>query len=81
MAATGSPSPPRIAAAKPFNPMEAPALNDVWVIGEEGVSLHWNGGDWSSVNIGTSNTLRGIWESGGTAWAVGAGGTILHYAP
>ena len=35
---------------------------------------------WSRVESGTTNSLTGVWgTSGSNVWAVGAGGTILHW--
>lgn len=53
----------------------------VWVVGEGGTILTWNGSTWRSVTSPTSSDLLGIWgPSADTAWAVGAGGTIIRWA-
>lgn len=53
--------------------------DDLWIVGNDGQILHWNG---SFLHAGTSGVriqLYDIWVNGPDAvWAVGAAGTILH---
>jgi hypothetical protein len=55
------------------------SASDVFVVGAEGVILHYDGGTWIAMNSGFANWLKGV---GGTSssdvFAVGAG-TILHF--
>ena len=54
--------------------------NSVWVVGENGTILKWNGAAWSAQTSGTTQLLYGIWGSdANNIWAVGAGGTILKW--
>jgi len=46
----------------------------VWVAGESGVVLHWNGARWSTLPAPTSGVLRGITGDGPHIWVVGEGG-------
>jgi len=53
---------------------------DVWLAGEAGTLLHWNGSTWSETASGTGSALRAL---GGTSakdvWAAGLDGTLLHF--
>jgi hypothetical protein len=56
---------------------------NVWI--GDSTTQSWNGGWWSVFPVlddaGPSTTLSGIWGSDSShAWAVGAGGTILHHS-
>lgn len=52
---------------------------DIFVVGEGGTIVHYDGIDWSPIASGTSNLLRDVWGSSATdVYAVGDGGTILH---
>ncbi len=45
-----------------------------------GEILHYNGSTWSAMSSGMTNGLSGVWGSGPSdVFAVGGGGTILHY--
>src|SRR5438445_6990310 len=63
------------------------SASDVWVVGDAGPILHYNGTSWSSVSIGTMHTLRSVWgTSASDVWAVGYfyngvsySGSIFHY--
>jgi hypothetical protein len=53
---------------------------DVWVVGQFGFAMHWDGTSWEAVDTGCGEDLAGVWVSpAGDAWAVGAGGAILHF--
>ncbi len=63
-------------------------LNDVWgsshsdifVVGEAGTILHYDGNVWSHMNSGTTEWLLGVWGSSHyDVFAVGDKGTVLHY--
>ena len=50
---------------------------DVYVVGTQ--SLHFNGTNWTEVNIETSSTLHDVaGVSGRRVWAVGEGGTVMR---
>lgn len=55
------------------------AGDDVFVVGNKGIILHYNGTEWSTMN---SNTIGNIWEVWGTAsnnvYAITLN-TVLHY--
>ena len=54
--------------------------DSLWMVGDGGLLLYWNGGSASAVSSGISETLRAIWGSGAAdIWAVGDAGRILHY--
>jgi len=65
-----------------------PHLNDIWgssssdvfMVGDSGTILHYDGSIWSSMNSGTTGYLSGVWgTSSSDVFAVGGGGTIIHY--
>jgi hypothetical protein len=54
--------------------------NDVFVAGDSGTVLHWNGEAWSRMATGTRAGLRRVWGSSGSdVYVSGEGGTLLHY--
>jgi len=56
------------------------AANDLFVAGDDGTVLHWNGATWSRMNTGTTVGLRRVWgTSGRDVYVSGEGGTLLHY--
>ncbi|QQR74527.1 MAG: alpha/beta hydrolase [Holophagales bacterium] len=56
------------------------ADNDVFVVGDAGTILHYDGNAWSPMVSGTTQYLTSVWGDSGTdVYAVGAAGTILHY--
>ncbi|MBI5499536.1 MAG: DUF4215 domain-containing protein [Deltaproteobacteria bacterium] len=55
------------------------APDDVWIVGDAGTILHWDGAVGSSTTSGT-RALRGVWASSvSAAWAVGDAATILRW--
>jgi hypothetical protein len=57
-----------------------PAPNDVFVAGDSGTVLHWDGATWSRMNTGTREGLRRVWgTSGSNVYVSGIGGVLLHY--
>ncbi|HUU03386.1 MAG TPA: hypothetical protein VM425_18270 [Myxococcota bacterium] len=56
------------------------AQDNIWVVGEDGVILKWNGSSWNAVASNTTKILNGVWTlSGQDAWAVGDLGEIVRY--
>jgi len=56
------------------------ADDDVWVVGDHGMTLHYDGTQWSAIPSGTSVRLYGVHGSGpDDAWAVGEEGAVLHW--
>jgi len=52
---------------------------DIFAVGTRGI-LHYDGNDWSEMNCGTKVQLNGVWGTASDVYAVGVGGTILHYS-
>lgn len=53
---------------------------DVWVAGEGGTLIHWDGAAWSTAASGTETALRALaGTSARDVWAGGLDGTILHF--
>ena len=56
---------------------------DVWAVGMDGATMHWDGHTWSVVSggaIGPSVWLTAVWSSGpGNAWAVDTSGLAYHW--
>jgi hypothetical protein len=56
------------------------SASDVWVVGANGVIVHWDGTSMVGMPSGSAMTLRGVWgASSADVWAVGDGATILHW--
>lgn len=54
--------------------------SDIWVVGEGGFIMHWNGSAWSTVASGTTEHLLSVFGiSSSDVWAVGSAGTIVHW--
>jgi hypothetical protein len=54
--------------------------NDVWMSGQSGTLLHYDGATLSTVDAGTTTHLRGVWAGSPTnVWAVGDGGTVRRW--
>src|SRR3569832_2924384 len=54
--------------------------NDVWVVGDSGTILKWDGSSWTTQASGTTRSLfavRGVDTN--NVWAVGEDGTILKW--
>ncbi len=77
----------------PMDSSTAIFLSDVWgsssssvfAVGYDGgagssIMLHYDGSVWSPMATGTTSLLWDIWGTSSDIFAVGAGGTILHYA-
>ena len=56
------------------------AASNVFAVGTGGITHHYKGSVWDTMNSGTTNTLRDVWGSSASdVFAVGVGGIILHY--
>jgi hypothetical protein len=56
------------------------AADDVWMVGEHGVLLHYDGASFRNVGAGTQEPLLAVHGSAADdVWAVGGGGVVLHY--
>jgi len=56
------------------------AANDLFVAGDSGTVLHWNGAAWSRMATGTRAELHRVWGSSATdVYVSGENGTLLHY--
>lgn len=54
--------------------------NDIFLVGQSGTIVHYDGSNWTPMNSGTTVSLRGVWgNAGDDVYAVGDSGTILHY--
>ena len=54
--------------------------NDVWVVGDYGTILRWNGVAWEGIDSNTTNDLNGVIAfEDGTAVAVGDSALIIRY--
>lgn len=57
-------------------------IDDVWVVGEQGVARHFDGTTWSGVetSLGSSATFGGVWGSApDDMWIASSGGTFLRW--
>jgi hypothetical protein len=56
------------------------STDNVFIVGNTGTILHYNGSSWSSQTSGTSRNLRGVWGADSThVWAVGASSDIRKH--
>ena len=63
-----------------FSAVWGSSATDVWLAGEAGSLLHWNGSVWSAVASGTESALRALaGTSAKNVWAAGLDGTLLHF--
>ena len=54
--------------------------SDVFVVGESGTMLHYDGKTWSRMKTPAPGTISHIWGSSSSdVFAVGTKGTIVHY--
>lgn len=54
--------------------------DDVWLVGEEGLLVHYDGEGFRGHDALGAATLRAVHGTGsGDVWAVGDGGVVLHY--
>jgi hypothetical protein len=60
----------------------AATADRVWVVGDAGTLLEWNGSAFAKIETGTDASLTAVWaDADAGVWAVGEHGTILHLAP
>lgn len=64
-----------------FQGVWAAARNDVWVVGQESIILHYDGHRWGQYELLSRIMLRGIFgfASTGDVFVTGDDGTILHF--
>lgn len=63
-----------------FSAVWGASATDVWLAGEGGTLLHWNGSSWSLAASGTESGLRALsGTSSKDVWAAGLDGTLLHF--
>ncbi|HET9957246.1 MAG TPA: hypothetical protein VFQ61_22265 [Polyangiaceae bacterium] len=63
-----------------FSSIWGSSSNDIWLAGEAGTLVHWDGVQWTQVESGTQNSLRALTGTSATdVWAAGLEGTLLHY--
>ena len=57
------------------------ASDNVFVVGDSGTVLNYNGADWNVMDAGVNNVnLKGVWGTDSShVYAVGDGGTICYY--
>ncbi|MCK5799018.1 MAG: hypothetical protein KAI47_17620, partial [Deltaproteobacteria bacterium] len=59
--------------------IDAIGAADVWVVGDHGLVIHYDGHAMRRVKTDVTTDFRGVWCHGhDDVWIVGAGGTILH---
>jgi hypothetical protein len=56
------------------------APDDIWSVGEAGLTVHWDGGDWSVVETSAATSFSALWGlEGGSLWAAGEHGQIHNW--
>lgn len=62
-----------------FNAVWARSSSDIWIVGDQGTLLHYDGGSWKKMDAGTSRNLLSIWgDALGNVWILGEQGTLLQ---
>ena len=56
----------------------ARAADDVWVVGSDGLILHFDGRTWTQEPSGTDEPLVGVHGAGRTIWVIGAEGGLYR---
>jgi hypothetical protein len=55
------------------------SANDVWIVGEAGALLHYDGTGWTKVDSGVPASLSSVWASGpDDLWVAGESGALLR---
>ena len=63
-----------------FSSVWGASPNDVWVAGEGGALMHWDGSAWAEASSGTQSALRAVsGTSSKDVWAAGLDGVLLHF--
>ncbi len=64
-----------------FHSVSGSGASDVWVGGDQGAILHWDGGDWETPETGTKNTINAVFVAEeDDVLAVGNTGTALKWS-
>lgn len=59
--------------------VDATNLNNIWVVGQSGTVLNWNGVTWRSIDLGTQNNIWSVWTPDtGIAYVVGQNGMAFR---
>ena len=54
--------------------------NNVWVVGNNGTIVYYNGSTWTTQTSGTTQQLNAVWgTAANSVWVVGNGGVILFW--
>ncbi|MBN2493089.1 MAG: hypothetical protein JXR96_00755 [Deltaproteobacteria bacterium] len=54
--------------------------DDIWAVGERGTVLHWQGAEWTPVDLQTTEGLSDVWGSASDdVWIAGRSGTVFHW--
>ena len=53
--------------------------DNIWVVGDAGTILRWDGSKWHTQSSGTTGDLHSVWGTAGNIWVVGDAGTILRW--
>ena len=65
---------------QPLQGIWGSSASDVFLVGQGGSILHYDGITWDLMDTGITSNLYGVWGSSATdVFAVGQSGTILHY--
>jgi photosystem II stability/assembly factor-like uncharacterized protein len=64
-----------------FNDIWAASASEVYVVGDGGVVVYYDGASWEQLaDVGTKEDLNAVWGTdSGELFVVGAAGTILHF--
>jgi photosystem II stability/assembly factor-like uncharacterized protein len=60
-----------------INAIAGRSASQVWAVGNNGITLYWNGSVWTQQNNSLGRSLDALWVTPDTVWAGGLSGTIL----
>lgn len=63
-----------------YNAVWGSAKDNVWIVGDEGMALHYDGRQWQALPTGTNDRLLAVWSPGASeAWVAGENRKVWHY--
>lgn len=75
------PRPTKVPPAVTYTAIYGNASGQLWVTGQRGVVLHYDGKEWAYLDVGTSADLYGVWVAPGSKrpWLVGDNGLVMRH--
>ena len=61
-----------------LNAVWAADRDDVWIVGDVGTILHWDGTRFTREDSGVTASLGAVWGAAGVVWIAGSEATLLR---